>query len=251
MPVKLPRGYLSVSQIRTYQRCPKQYEYQYVYGMKTTFGSSFLLGRAFHKAIEEANRAKMETGEIFETDQVADVFSDAWETEKEEVEWKEDEDKGQLKDSGLKMTMAYYEEHGRTLSPFLIETGFMMEVEGIPFQGFIDLAETDGTIRDFKTASKSPTADVVDSSIQLAAYALAYRELTGQKEVKVGLDYVVNLKKGPKITRLETEIDKGRMERLKATIQGVGQAISAGVFYPNEEGFACGYCSFRELCKGK
>jgi len=51
--------------------------------------------------------------------------------------------------------------------------------------------------------------------------------------------------------RLETDgpVDDGRIDRVKQTFVGVAKAISAGIFYPNEESNACGYCSFKDICK--
>lgn len=80
--VQLPRGYLSISQVRSYLRCPKQYEYQYVMGLRSVYGSSALLGRSFHQAIETANKAKLEDGEILSTNDVLDVYNDAWKKRK-------------------------------------------------------------------------------------------------------------------------------------------------------------------------
>ena len=248
--MNLPTGFLSVSQVRTYLRCPRQYEYIYINKMRPPVTCSLLLGRAFHKAIEEANRAKMETGEILSNDDVKDAFSQMWDREKAEVEWEEGEDQDQLKDHGLAMTSHYYEQVGQKLRPLMIEQGTTVDIEGVPVKVVIDLVERDGKIRDFKTAKRTPAKDEADRSIQLSTYAMAYREMTGEHESGAALDYTVSLKGGPKITQLETQIDDARLERTKALIKGVAQAISSGMFYPVEEGFSCSFCSFRDLCKG-
>lgn len=247
--MNLPTGFLSVSQIRTYLRCPQQYEYIYLRKLRPPATSSLLIGRSFHKAIEEANRAKLETGEILELENVLDVFNDTWEREKSDVEWG-DEDQGKAKDSGLIMTSHYYQEAGQHLKPAMIEQELSVDIGGVPFKVIIDLVERGGIIRDFKTAKRTPPADEADKSIQLTAYAIAYRELTGEEEAAAALDYTVNLKNGPKVVRLETKIGDDRIERTERLIKGVAQSISAGMFYPVEEGFACSFCSFKDICKG-
>src|SRR5690606_14674322 len=80
--VNLPFGYLSVSQVRAYLRCPRMYELQYIEGLRSPLTSFLLLGRSFHKAIEMANRAKLEDGEILSVEEVQDTFSEAWDREK-------------------------------------------------------------------------------------------------------------------------------------------------------------------------
>src|SRR5690606_28649691 len=230
--MNLPKGYLSVSQIRTYLKCPRQYEYRYIHGLRSPVTSSLLIGRSFHKAIETANRVKLEDGEIMAVEDVKDTFSDAWESEKAQVEWEDGEDQGRLKDSGLEMTSHYYEQIGQKLRPMMIEQGTTVDIEGVPVKVVIDLVERDGKIRDFKTAKRTPAKDEADRSIQLSTYAMAYREMTGERESGAQLDYTVNLKSGPKITHLETQIDDSRIERTKTLIKGVAQAISSGMFYP-------------------
>src|SRR5690606_12922891 len=226
------------------------YELQYIEGLRSPLTSFLLLGRSFHKAIETANRAKMEWGEIMDVSDVQNAFSDEWDRGKSDVEWEEGEKEGEIKDSGLNMTALYYEQVGQHLKPVMIEQGATIDVEGVPVKVVIDLVEKNGLIRDFKTAKRTPSQDEADKSIQLATYALAYRQMTGLRESGAVLDYTVNLKSGPKIKQLETIIDDGRIERTRNLIKGVAKAISAGLFYPVEEGMACGFCAFRNVCKG-
>jgi CRISPR/Cas system-associated exonuclease Cas4 (RecB family) len=246
--MELPKGYLSVSQIRSYLRCPRQYELKYIYEQRETYGPSLLVGKAFHSAIEAANRAKASGNDIPD---LRDIFNDSWESEKDSIRFGDDDDPGQLKDRGIEMTVKYYNEYGQHLNPDFIETDFEINVADVPLKGFIDLAEKDGTIRDFKTTGTTPQKDVADSSIQLTAYALAYRELTGQEEAKVGLDYVINQKRDIKIIRHESTVSESRIKRFENTVHAVATAIDGGIFYSNEEGMACSFCSFKSQCKGR
>lgn len=166
------------------------------------------------------------------------------------IEWKEGEDQGLIKDDGIKMTSAYYDQVAKDFRPQLVEMGFHMDVEGIPFKGFIDYADVDGNIIDFKTTGRTPNKDIAETSIQLVAYALGYKELTGEREKSVALDYVVNLKKEKKIVQFQSAIDEERTNRFTETVKQVGNAISSGIFFRNEEGMACGFCSFKDMCKG-
>jgi CRISPR/Cas system-associated exonuclease Cas4 (RecB family) len=248
--MNLPQNYLSVSQIRAYTRCSKQYEYKYIHQIKESFNSNLLLGRAFHKAIETSNRAKL-AGDTLPLEAVKDAYNDAFESQRIDVKWKDDEKPDELKDQGLGLTSTYYEELGKNIQPEWIEQEFEIQIGDVPFKGFIDLTEQDGTIRDFKTAGRSPNDGEVYTNIQLVAYSMAYRELTGMKESKVGLDVVVKNKK-PKVVRLEAEMTDNRIDRLKDTIENVAKGISAGIFYRNEDGPSspCGWCSYKSICKG-
>ncbi|MCP4221227.1 MAG: PD-(D/E)XK nuclease family protein, partial [bacterium] len=55
----LPRGYISYSQIRTYQTCPKMYYYSYVERIKTPVNDKILLGIVFHAVVEYCLKEKI------------------------------------------------------------------------------------------------------------------------------------------------------------------------------------------------
>jgi CRISPR/Cas system-associated exonuclease Cas4 (RecB family) len=256
----LPTGYLSVSQVQKYLKCPQQYEFRYVSKLPETKNGSLILGSAFHKGMQTASITKALQGEIMSTDDVLDVYSQAFDYSKEndEIEWGDD-DPGLVKDNGTKMMAKYYEEYGSQIVPFVdaeglpfVERKHTFEiVPGLKVFGIMDVITDDGFIRDYKTSSKSPSQNIIDEKIQLPVYSMMYRDLFGQKESGVGFDYIVNLKKEKKAMRLETEgpIDDNRIERTKQTFVGVAKSISAGIFYPNEESNSCGYCSFKKICK--
>ncbi|AYP68785.1 CRISPR-associated protein [Bacillus phage vB_BpsM-61] len=258
--LNLPTGYLSVSQVRKYLNCPFQYELKYVHRMQETIGASLVMGRAFHKGMQMASLKKGMEGEVLTTDDVLDVYSDSfdYEIDNNDVEWKEDEDPGKLKDDGNQMLKKYYEEFGINAVPMIgsddmpmVEKKHTFEiVPGLPVVTIIDIIEQDGIMRDYKTAKKSPSKNIIDDTIQMPVYALSYRDLTGERESGISLDYAVNLKREKKIMQLQADpVDDGRIERVKQTFVGVAKSISAGIFYPNEESNSCGYCSFKSVCK--
>lgn len=256
----LPTGYLSVSQVQKYLKCPQQYEFRYVSKLSETKNGSLVLGSAFHKAMQTASIKKAIDGEILSTDDVVSAYADAFEYSKEndDIEWDET-DPDALKDDGTKMMAKYYEEYGSAITPFVDDEGLPFVerkhtfeiVPGLKVFGIMDVITADGFIRDYKTSSKSPSKNIIDEKIQLPIYSMMYRDLFGQDESGVGFDYIVNLKKEKKAMRVETEgpIDANRIERTKQTFVGVAKSISAGIFYPNEESNSCGYCSFKKICK--
>lgn len=246
----LPQGYLSVSQINKYLTCPKSYYYKYVEGLPESKSSSLLVGSSFHSVIEQANKRKLEDGELINDEDIEKIYNKYWNENNEDIDWNEDEDPNEERERGITLAKAYLSDIGKDLDPIGIEARFDIEVAGVPFMGYIDLIENNGAIRDLKTAKKSPSKDTADKSIQLAAYALAYRELTGNKESSTSLDYAVSLKT-PKIVRLETEITDTRIDRLKDTVWEVANGIEKEVFPRNEAGFGCSYCSFKDICKGE
>lgn len=245
----LPFGYLSISQINRYLGCPKSYEYRYIQQLPESKGSPLVVGSSFHKVIEECNRQKLETGELLSEEEMQTIYNRYWDENVHDIEWKEDESPDDEKERGFTLAKAYMEELGKSLDPVAFEAKFQVSVDGIPFRGYIDLIERDGHIRDLKTSRKTPAKDVAEQSLQLAGYAFAWRELSGDIETGCSLDYAVSLKKAPKIVRLETEITEGRMDRFKDTLYNVANAIDKEIFYRNE-GTNCSWCAFKDICKG-
>ncbi len=48
----LPRGYISHSQIRAYNECPRKYCFAYIEGIQPPVNEKVFLGEVFHSAIE-------------------------------------------------------------------------------------------------------------------------------------------------------------------------------------------------------
>lgn len=245
----LPTRYLSISQINKYLTCAKQYSYRYIEGLKESKGSPLVVGSSFHKVVEECNKEKIETGELLSEDEMKKIYDKHWNEKVKDIDWKEDEDPKAEKERGFTLAKTYMDDLGKELDPDGFEVKFEVDVEGIPFMGYIDLIEKDGFIRDLKTSKKSPAKTVADQSLQLTGYSYAYRTLTGRKEKGCSLDYAVSLKT-PKIVRLETEITDSRVDRFKDTIYNVAEAIDKEIF-PRNEGMACSWCSFRSHCLGE
>lgn len=247
----LPLPYLSISQINKYLTCPKQYEYRYVQKLPESKGSPLVVGSSFHKTIEIANQRKMQEGKMLNEDEQKEIYLDHWNENVVDIDWKEDEDPKEEKERGLTLAKAYLESDiGKSLNPVDMEARFDVEVEGIPFMGYIDIIDDTGHIRDLKTSKKTPANDVAEKSLQLAGYSFAYRYLTGEYETGCSLDYAISLKTAPKIMRLETEITENRLDRFKDTIWNVANAIDKDIYYRNE-GAACSWCSFKDICKGE
>lgn len=257
--LKLPTGYLSVSQVKKFLKCPKQYEYKYINKMKETKGSGLVLGSAFHRGMQMASIKKVVEGEILQTKDVLDIYSESfdYQVENHDIEWGED-DPDKVKDDGSQMMEKFYDEVGVLFTPKLNHEGMPMVeqkhvfdiVPGLPTMVYMDMVDEHGIVRDYKTSKKSPSKNIIDETIQLPVYSLAYRDLIGEKEKGISLDYAINLKKEKKIMQMTSgPVADERNDRVKETFVGVAKQINAGIFYPNEESNACGYCSFKDICK--
>ncbi len=240
--------YLSVTQLRMYLRCPLQYYFRYVCGLKIPPSGDVTLGRTVHETLEQNYRQKIQTRQDLPLEQLHDIFSERWEEESRYARFQEDEKPGHLKDDGVRLLGAYHREVAPRVQPVEVEREFLLEtgVTELPLKGYIDLIDEQGTIIDHKTTRRSFPPHAAETDIQLTAYALAYRALRGKPEKGLRLDVLVRTKQ-PKVQQLPTTRAQADIDRFLRLAEHVERAINTGIFYPNEN-FMCGICGYKELC---
>lgn len=248
--MNLPKDYISVSQINMYLRCPAQYYFRYVQGMIIPPKSALTKGKAVHKGQEVNYKQKIDTHEDIKLTDLQEVVSTEFETLAPETEWMPEEDPGKIKDETISLASLYHTEIAPTVQPMLVEEEILIDIPGGKLKGYIDLVDMQEYIRDTKTASRTPSQDVISKSLQLSAYALAYRKEMNREENGVKLDYLVNTKT-PKVVTLEGKRTEQDLQRFVSIATRVMDAIQKGVFYPNQDNFMCDEknCGYWHECR--
>lgn len=87
--------YLSPTQIGMYQRCPRQYKYRYLDGLKEPPVLAMIEGGTHHVCFEVNNNHKIKTGEDKQSSEMIEMFADTfhdrskaigdWQGEEEDV----------------------------------------------------------------------------------------------------------------------------------------------------------------------
>lgn len=246
--------YISYSQINMFLRCPAQYMFRYCEGLIIPPKSALTKGKSVHKGQEVNYKQKIETKADLPVSDVLDVVATEFETLATETEFAPDEDKGKIKDETIGLAKLYHKEIAPKVQPLYVEEeiNFIIPNTEIQLKGYIDVVQEGGIIRDTKTAAKTPAQNVIDKSMQLTAYALAYRTITGETENKLILDYLINTKT-PKVLSLESSRTEDDLKRFVAIVQNVVKAIKAGIFYPNPDNFMCtpNNCGYWHECQKK
>src|SRR5258708_1423842 len=92
--------HLSWSGIKTYQTCPKKFEFKYLERAPEEFkASSLLFGGAFHSAAENICEARLRGLPVPEIEDILAAFDTAWQRETAaapEIQYCKDEDEIQL-----------------------------------------------------------------------------------------------------------------------------------------------------------
>lgn len=236
---------LSGSSLATYLRCGLQWEFAYVKRIRRPPRVRMVIGTAAHEAIEVNYRQKRETFVDLPEADVLDAFATAY--DREVVEAEDDEDKGEAKDDGIKLTQIYQTEVAPKVQPVLVEEPMQALVNGIPYSGVIDLTDQNNRIRDTKTSAKAPDESMY--RLSMTGYAVLFREHSGTEESGITLDYLIRTKKPYYLPVEGGAVDDGELGRFAGVLEAVSDGINAGSFPPNGLlNRSCSWCGYADIC---
>jgi CRISPR/Cas system-associated exonuclease Cas4 (RecB family) len=249
------KKYLSFSQINMYLKCPRQYEFRYIQGIKRPPSGALILGTVWHSTVEENYRQKIVTKDDLPLDHMQDFFADNWESKLEEEEIDFESSPANLKDTGISVVEAHHKNIAPTVNPVLVEEKFRVSLgDNFPFDllGFWDVVDEDEVVIDNKSYSKTKSQTDIDKDLQLTAYSLAYRLVTGKIEGGLRIDSVIKTKQ-PKTVQIKTTRTNQDCEWLLELIENVAKGIMNEVFFPNPNGWHCSpkWCGYWKECKFK
>ena len=258
--------HVSISQLKSYLLCPRQFEFRYVRGLEQEFVPRALaFGIAFHSALARHYVDLRDVGESPPVEKLVETFREAWQLKVNgdiPLEGADDEDgpKTDPLDLAAKMLVKFDEHAEATEQDMVVEaveqpfgislcdpdTGEVLEERLV---GVIDLVvREDGqtVVVEHKSAAKKWGVDQFRFDFQPTAYQLAMREQFALNEV--GLRYQIVTKTKSPVVQVENVIrsfsDEDDFRRVSL---GVLKAIDAGVSYP-VRGWQCRSCPYQSRC---
>lgn len=235
----------SVSQLKTYEACPKKYLYSYVYKIPSRARHYFDFGTSVHAVLE---------GIVFEIDKYSKEvlfargvsslkkgwISKGYENAAQEREYFE---KGILAIKGFIDKELEVKKDGRKVES--VERKFVIEVEGKKILGFIDRVDKIGEefeIIDYKTSNSCESDVELKKNLQLYVYSLAAKQEFGVFPKRMGLWYLIH----DKISYVDfADID---FEGLKKRVVELIGGIESLEFSANPSFFNCKYCDYSSIC---
>jgi len=248
-------SYLSATQVLMYLRCPLQYFYRYIRGIKAQPSGTMILGSSVHSTFKENYEQKIESHADLPIPKLQEFFAEDFDKRSPGAEWNKDQIPGQFKDGGAEIVRAYHTIVSPTTQPLHVEQRWNVVIKDVPkpLLVILDLVDSDYRIRDHKVTSKTPNQMIVTQSLQLSLYSLAFRLATGKIESAVGLDYMIRNKKNEvTINRMQGSRTVQDLDRAIKLTKNVSAAITKEVFYPcNPENWCCSerWCGFFQLCR--
>ena len=251
--------HVSVSQIKTWMRCPRAYELKYVRGAEPeVVPHALVFGSAFHAALAAHYSRRRDHVERNTLDELMTVFADAW-REHELGGVAIEKADGDPVDAGRRMLAAFVEHDAVDTSEVVAverpitavlhdpETGEVLEEV---LTGVVDLVVKDDgltVVVEHKTSARRYADDQLRHDVQLTAYQLALRQ---EGVDNVGLRFQVFTKgKAPAVQVEDVMRDDTDEDDFLRVAVGVLRAIDAGVSFP-VRGWQCRSCQFRRRCNG-
>lgn len=254
---------LSVSQYKTYTRCPYSWKLQKIDKVWQRPAAWLAQGTAVHAAAEAYERSgrTLPLGEMLDvfrqsyTDEISEYTDDTpnfdWWFASGPYRGAQDIERRFL--LGLEQTgkyPAWYEKHPDEVVWIApdgtpgIELGFDIDLDGIQVTGFIDVIIIDAetgelTVRDNKTGNQ-PGDD-----FQLATYAVAVELAYGVDRPRMG-DYWMGRTGKP---TFPFDLSAWDRDRITAEFRQLADNIQAERFAPDPEPAKCRFCPVAESCE--
>jgi hypothetical protein len=252
---------LHVSGLNLLARCGEAFRRRYVEGEIIPPGVAAVTGTAVDRAVTANLGAKIERGDLLPVEAVADTARDALvATWQQGVKLTDDEAaegvarvKGAAVDKAVRLAETHAIATAPALEPTHVQRTFVVELGGYPYDlaGTIDVQEGARAIRDTKTSAKTPPVTIAETSDQLTAYALAVKAIDGTAPARVALDYLIDLKGGPKAVTVESVRDPADFDGFLRRTETAIRVIEAGAFMPAErDHWMCNarFCGYHATC---
>lgn len=237
--------YLSASQASTYLSCNAKWWFRYGLDIPDPAGGGAVRGKAVHKTIEYAMRAKI-AGVTLGPADLADAWDHAWDDAAEGAEFSSFDNIEDLKASGARLSHKYVREALPQIQPAAVEVPFAGEINGVRVRGIADIVTTDGAVIDLKTSSRKPSGISADHAFQLATYAALVPGASGATR----LDTLVSTKE-TQLIQIDHAPGEAGARLVSKMYPLVKEGIANGLFMPNRSSNLCSkrYCNFWAECE--
>ena len=246
----------SYSSLNTYLHvCSLQWYFRYVERAETECTSvCFPFGRAFHAALTAQAWEKLRGGSR-SREELTECFSEVFKAESQaapKLLYKEGENYDSTLELASRMLDAALANWPETFTVKSVSQAFKVRVPGLskPLIGEYDMVGLDGRdccIVDWKSSASRWPAGKADRDLQATVFSYAYSRERDEHPL-FRFDVITKTKK-PSCESHYTSRGFHDFRRFEVLAQQTENAVSKGVFLPNETSFACNECPYRDRCR--
>lgn len=241
------------SAINMFLKCPRQYMFRYLMGIKTPPRSAQTVGHAFHTAIDQNFTQKIATKTDLPVGDVLDACATEFDKQSPVTDW-DGEDPGEQKDLTIRLSKAFHEKAAPKILPITVQEAFRLETDaGYALGGTFDVVENGHVLRDQKTSKTEYAEDAVQIEIQPAVYSFAYQKKHGVRPT-FAYDVVTKHKKESRYQEVRGQVTDTQTEQMFDAVNVMHKQIQRGDFqYASADAWWCskGWCGYWDMCKGK
>ena len=224
---------LSISQVRTWLRCPRQWAYRQICGYKEPPKWVMRAGTGMDDTLTVHNRGKME-GKPLNLSSAQDFYRDRVRELADTDGLPKDQEMATVIDDGTKMLPLYYREFDPIVEPVTVQQKIEKSLDGVPMLGYIDLVRkaSDGHLitSDYKFTGRKPTG-AAKTSLQLAYYHTENPDPTGHVEL-----VALVRTKTPQVVSDSHFVTPADTSLLKRIVKQVWKQVQAAVYpFPSPE----------------
>ena len=190
----MPKKFQSPTSINTYLRCPRKYYLRYIKGSKSQPSIHLIRGKAVHETIAQFSQMNFDrpANQQMLDNSILDLFEKNWLTQNSEIQKlgldsKSIDEFYSESQVMLKGWLKRYSQQGYRRPK--TEIKLFSKTHGV--MGIIDAVFTNNgriLLLDYKTGKKNEITQ--DIKVQLAVYALLYREKFGRMPDIVAIDFL-------------------------------------------------------------
>lgn len=242
----------SYSQISSFQRCPKKYEYEFIYKIPQMQNAALSFGSTMHNTLYEfykiAEQSKQ--GSLFtefnadlSLNRMLNIYEEKWINNGYDNKKHLEENKKR----GINILKSIHQNFEKNIENIaFLEKGFKIKIGEYNIKGRIDRADKleDESIEiiDYKTG-KSKDQSKVNNDLQLMIYAIASEEFFHKKASKLTLYFL------DEDIKMSTEANEKKIEKSKEKLFKTIKEINTFKFPAKPSIHTCSFCPYKHICK--
>jgi len=247
---------IHVSHVDMYQRCPLQFKFRYLEGLKRPPGAALTLGSSVDAAVTHNLSQKIKTKIDLPLNEVLDAFETEWNKLKDDTDFN-DSTEGTEKDIGVRLTKLHHLQAAPKINPKLVQWHFQLD-SGRNYEvgGTTDLIEEDDSVEDTKTSRKAYDYDAIQNKLQPALYTWAYEKVFKRLARRFRYRVLIKPQKivSEKVQVLEEQVSTHQQEWFFKIADAVLASVKSGNFVPAPPDHWCcqpRFCGYYFQCRGK